>query len=669
MNVFISYNFGDETFVQNVHHYLSAQDAHYYLYAKERKAESWIKLLEKELKGANAFVIFLGEKLGATQRREAEATLNLPNIRHHVIVRLPGSEAIHKELCREFEMFKQFDPITIQDPKEQFAYCARLISLMLTDTWHPWDGLPDGYPFDYEKEIIQEYVDHRGCSGTENRKKGCPPEWPVVPSLLDKNHCRMNPVDTRIIGGHRNGEILVDARSQFHDPLGPSHNCLIQHKLSFPEAGPREKHHFPKSRNLEVGILVSGGIAPGINAVIKGICERHALYSEKGGGYTVRFHGYRDGFRGLLDNKTILLDPACVSNLMGEGGSVLGTSRCDRLQFSPHNLENAVNQLSNTDILYVIGGDGSMRAAHALWITAERMHKAGNITKKPCIVGIPKTMDNDIFWVWQSFGFLSAVQKAKDFIIQLSTEAQSNPRLCIVQLFGSDSGFVVSHAALGSGVCDCVLIPEVPFSLAKLVTYMKLKLDHRLRNNDAQGRSPWGMIIMAETAIPTDWRKYIDDENNGLSKDEKDAIEKFSLKGRRVSGQTSDHLRTGGLKMIKQVLQREICAQGDPTDPYWKNFRVFTNEPRHLIRSMRPSTQDIIFGQRLGVLAVDDAMAGYTDFMVSQWLTEYVLVPLSLVVLGRKRVPQNGMFWKSVIASTGQGEELDPDEDLLGEYA
>jgi 6-phosphofructokinase 1 len=84
-----------------------------------------------------------------------------------------------------------------------------------------------------------------------------------------------------------------------------------------------------------------------------------------------------------------------------------------------------------------------------------------------------------------------------------------------------------------------------------------------------------------------------------------------------------------------------------------------TNEPRHILRAIPPTTSDIIMGQRLGTLAVDNAMAGYTDFMISQWLTEFVLVPLKLVVLGRKRIPQTGMFWKSVLAKTQQEPNLE----------
>jgi len=105
-------------------------------------------------------------------------------------------------------------------------------------------------------------------------------------------------------------------------------------------------------------------------------------------------------------------------------------------------------------------------------------------------------------------------------------------------------------------------------------------------------------------------------------------------------------------------MERKIKSDLAKIEPYFETFRVFTSEPRHLLRSAAPSGEDLIFGGRLGALAVDNAMAGYTDFMISQWLTEFVLVPLPLVVLGRKRVPQTGIFWKSVLAKTGQPSKL-----------
>jgi 6-phosphofructokinase 1 len=110
---------------------------------------------------------------------------------------------------------------------------------------------------------------------------------------------------------------------------------------------------------------------------------------------------------------------------------------------------------------------------------------------------------------------------------------------------------------------------------------------------------------------------------------------------------------------LEKALKKD--ANGNPRSGGWENLRVFCNEPRHLLRAIPPSCLDIIFGQRLGTLAVDNALAGFTDFMISQWLTEYVLVPLELAILGRKRIPQNGIFWKSVLAKTGQAAVLDLD--------
>jgi 6-phosphofructokinase 1 len=276
------------------------------------------------------------------------------------------------------------------------------------------------------------------------------------------------------------------------------------------------------------------------------------------------------------------------------------------------------------------------------------------------VVAVPKTMDNDILWVWQSFGFFSTVEKAREVLVQLATETMSNPRLCIVQLFGSNSGFVVSHAALASGICDLILTPEVEFSVKGISQYIRERLSNRLHPQERLETAlqrPYGLIVMAETAIPTDVEEYLDDRDIGLSDAEREAILLFRKNGCRVQGQTPDALRSAALKIVSAVLQRDINADA-ADDEYWSGFRVFSNEPRHLIRSIPPSATDVIFGHRLGALAVDNAMAGSTDFMVSQWLTEYVLVPLKLVVLGRKRVPSTGFFWKTVIASTGQPEQL-----------
>jgi 6-phosphofructokinase len=199
--------------------------------------------------------------------------------------------------------------------------------------------------------------------------------------------------------------------------------------------------------------------------------------------------------------------------------------------------------------------------------------------------------------------------------------------------------------------------------MEKVSEYITKKLRVRYRDRK-QGERPHGLIAMAETAIPQDVEVYLNDEDLldelRLHPKEIAAIRDFVEKdGRRVRGQTPDELRTGSLKVVSGVLEEAIqdMANNDP-ESYWRKFRVVTNEPRHLIRSIGPSVSDVVFAQRLGTLAVDNALAGYTDFMVSQWLTEFVLVPLKLVVLGRKRVPEDGIFWKSVLAKTGQPATL-----------
>ena len=377
---------------------------------------------------------------------------------------------------------------------------------------------------------------------------------------------------------------------------------------------------------------------------------------------------------------------------------MIGTSRRDGLIQDREKLDKVANALLAKDIkiLYVIGGDGSMKLAHSLWHRANK--KAGHVGGQTLsVVGIPKTMDNDILWVWQSFGFMSAVEKARETLSILDTEIRSNPRLCVLQLFGSDSGYVVSHtvAASGADQCDAALIPEVPFSLRGLAVYLHLRMCEKLKT-DLSSVVPSGLIVMAETAIPTDALGFVEDESGipddlkqdwreiregiglpddflrdvataiGLSDEEKEAVFRFHRlrrKGERLQGQTSHSLRSAALRIVSCGLQLLLPLHDDRRasglpQPDWKRLRIVTNEPRHLLRSIAPTCSDIIMGERLGTLAVENAMAGWTDFMISQWLTEYVLVPLPLVVLGRKRIPMQGMFWRSVLETTGQPEDL-----------
>ena len=715
MQLFLSYNFNDQKLIRRITYYLKKQPIIIpYCYGSDA---SWLKHIKKDLTrlkktpaieeetviekitstnmkwrsevgkkvtACENFIFFVGRKIGDTQKLEAlfyavqNESKNI--VEKAIVVKLPDAGNIPEYLFQMSTIlikppsnYKADESSPILDESLAIHYAERITKKLIGPRkWIPPDDIPIGYPFEYEKDIIEAYTMGGGkLTSIDLIDRGCPVVWPEVPKIA-KGPTRKNPVSPDIIGSSRNDSdtIIVDARSKYHcNPDSTDGRCLQRIKLAFPEAGPRDKHIFPlRNKNapkdsLKIGIMVSGGIAPGINAVIKGIVDRHILYNElTKDKYDLEIRGFRDGFLGILNDSYINLDREKVRDFANRGGSLLGTSRYDPLLDldNPQKRDSAVTDLIkalNVDILYIIGGDGSMRAAHMIRTRAQRMKNR----RKLSVVCIPKTMDNDILWVWQSFGFMSAAEKAKQFVLQLQTEASSNPRLGIMQLFGSDSGFVVTHAALGSGVCDYVLIPEVDFKMRTLVRHIRKTLSSRYVPGE-DGKSPFGMILMAETTIPSDIQDYIDfelpdDEETeyGLELNEKQAIKDFLDAGRRVQGQTEDELRRGGIKIISRVLQEEIRKIDNRQ--YWRNFRVFTNEPRHLIRAIDPSLQDVIFGQRLGTLAVDNAMAGYTDFMISQWLTEYVLVPLKLVILGRKRVPQNGIFWKSVVANTGQPQE------------
>lgn len=680
--LFMSYCLNDAEFVRQVTCYMSMQAGlKVFFYSDAREPGTFRKLLLPRLRTSNYFIVFVGARIGEGQLEEIEWMLGKHKHKKMIVVALPKAKRF------PLGIYGRFDPLRPLGKSDRWALaCAKDIVGLLKIPFVIYD-LPMGYLFKYEKEIIEEYVKGKGQPRLAKRMEGCPGRWPKV---THNTAILPNPVDVKLIGRRRTekDQIVVDSRSQYHDPRGGKGACcLVKRELVFPEAGPREELRYPlppsdgrPSSVLNVGVLVSGGIAPGINAVIAGIVDRHDLYrreqNRKHGDppegenredyplYTLSIRGYRDGFSGLLRGDATTLTPESVREHANQGGSLIGTSRCDTLlrMDDPRKREKALRRVVGNlasaciDILYVIGGDGSMSAAHALWTIAREMYP------ELSVVAVPKTMDNDILWVWQSFGFLSAVEKAKDFVLQLHTEAHSNPRLCIVQLFGSDSGFVVTHAALASGVCDVVLIPEVDFTIEQLWRHISGILHKRYIPGE-NGSSPDAMILAGETTIPLDARDYLRDKDVALDAGERAAIKAFLDADRRVRGQTPDALRTGGLKILARSLQKKIQAlAGGDRESYWWDFRVFTNEPRHLIRAIDPSVQDVIFGQRLGSLAVDNAMAGYTDFMISQWLTEYVLVPLKLVVLGRKRVPRDGIFWKSVVASTGQPEDLVGDD-------
>ncbi len=689
---FICYSSNDSEFVLEVikHMKHSFGDGIFYYEERQRSDEPFVGVINRELKRCNIMIVFSGIEFSAWQKTETQtmtrymvddesrSTTVKRNFCHILI-------SGRKELPEELQLIGGYPIIkTVETKGGETFRVAKEIVLKLGLKWISGDDLPiNPHLFSYEKDIINFYINKFQCDKgkgeplkfQEKIQEGCPEKWPEVVQWKEatQDNTRSG-LPLSEVGSYRaeDAKVVAAALTRYH------YDCMVSNRLCFPEAGPREFLYYPipeKKSGLKIGILVSGGIAPGINAVIDGITQRHDKYAtgkKNSSAYKLEIFGYKNGFRAFeaLADSTIKLTPLETSKHASEGGSILGTSRDEELldiDTREIKLRNIISQLYNNHIkiLYIIGGDGSMKAAHAIWSYAidyaEKEKKDYNLS----VVAIPKTMDNDILWMWQSFGFLSAVEKARQVIEELAVEVKSNPRLGVVQLFGSDSGFVVSHAVFANrtGICDAALIPESDFSIEGLATHLKEKMCKR--SEELNEPIPYGLVVMAETAIPTDSQNYINDEEIGLSENEKQAVRDFDkrrMEKKRIEGQTDDFLRTAGLKIVSRGLYKLLYNEKIPTtflcEPQWKKLRVLTNEPRHLLRAITPSSSDIIMAHRLGTLAVDNAMAGYTDFMISQWLTEYVLVPLKLVVLGRKRIPETGIFWKSVLAKTGQPAKL-----------
>lgn len=688
MRIFISYNReAHAQFADRVYRLLQEQQAltEVYIESRDSKLGGWQERVESRLKETDLFLLLISGELGNGQDGEAKMFYSIcqnggRNIKNHSVVgKIVSGQAAHPLLPVNYQSCR-VEEIRGLGYSDAVAFVTAILK---AHNIEPTFGsaFPAQKWQSYEKYIIDSSLKTPGSPGYL-----C---WPEVENKSGAVVGYPQFLKREVIGGVRpdTARILVDTRTQYHtlgcNPNDSNSRCLVREHLTFAEAGPREMLRYPINWKgnlgiLNVAIVVTGGIAPGINAVISGIIQRHLLYHaprpdqvQEGKlvpQYQLNIVGYMNGFAPGAGHTVLFASDgpnqtkpsaamADARRTADHPGSRLGTSRQEKMLGSndPEERAEAISRIvtrlgqDKIDILYVIGGDGSMRAAHAIWEASQRK-------KNPIsVVAVPKTMDNDILWVWQSFGFLSAVEKAREALQQLHVEVKSNPRLCICQLFGSDSGFVVSHAALASGVCDLALIPEVPFSMKIIGEYVVQKLSERFREN----QSPHALVAMAETAIPTDVDKYIDDPEIGLDEKERDHIRLYLSHHRRVEGQTPDELRRAGLKIVSKVLERKIKSVET-----FDGFRVFTNEPRHLLRTTGPSVSDVIFGQRLGTLAVDNAMAGYTDFMISQWMTEYVLVPLPLVILGRKRVPPEGIFWMSVLAGTGQPANL---EKLMAE--
>ncbi len=374
---------------------------------------------------------------------------------------------------------------------------------------------------------------------------------------------------------------------------------------SFELAGPRAKIFYDPSQ-LRCGIVTCGGLCPGLNDVIRSIVM--SLHYHYGVGKVV---GFRYGYEGLIRpmrHEPMTLTPDGVNRINEMGGSILGSSR------GPQNPGAMVDTLQELGIgiLFAIGGDGTLKGAAK--ITEEAARRGLKIS----VIGIPKTIDNDISFVQTTFGFETAVSEARRATYAANSEAEAARNgIGIVKLMGRDSGFIASFTVLVDSQVNFCLIPEVPFTMEKFLSALTDRLKKR-------GHA---LIVVAEGAgqdlLPL----------NG---------------GRDASG----NIKFGDIGIflrdaIKGHFQR---IETEATIKYI--------DPSYTIRSVPANAHDSAFCLLLGQSAVHAGMAGRTNMVVGFWNHQFTHVPLSRAVSGRRKVDPDGALWSAVLASTGQPADM-----------
>jgi len=384
-----------------------------------------------------------------------------------------------------------------------------------------------------------------------------------------------------------------------------THSASLHQMPAFELAGPRNRIYFDPSKT-RCAIVTCGGLCPGVNNVIQGLVRELVM------GYGVRsVVGFRCGYQGFIAryrHPIIPLGLDEVDGIQDQGGTILGSSRGAQ---DPEEMVDCLER-QGIQILFVIGGDGSMRGALSL---VEEIRLRGS---RIAVVGIPKTVDNDLMYIDKSFGFDTAYSKAVEFIRSAHVEAKGAPNgVGLVKLMGRHSGFIACHAALASQDANFVLIPEVPFDLDGLWRALRKRLEN----------SGHAVIVAAEGA----------------------GQHFFGAGGAHSNG--TDASGNATLHDVGPFLKQQLCAYAD-RDGFEMNLKYL--DPSYAVRSVPASPPDAIFCHALARGAAHAAMAGNTAMMVSLWHGQFVHVPMSLAVSGRRQVDPLGYTWMSVLESTGQ---------------
>lgn len=386
-------------------------------------------------------------------------------------------------------------------------------------------------------------------------------------------------------------------------------NEMIQEGQSLPAfemAGPREKLYFDPSK-LRCGIVTCGGLCPGLNDIIR------AVVLELFYGYGVKnIFGFKYGLQGFIPkymHDIMDLKPEIVANIHEMGGSILGSSR------GPQPIDEIVDSIErmNIGILFMVGGDGTLVAATKI---ADTITERG---LKISVIGIPKTIDNDIHLVSRSFGFDTAVDVATQAIRSAHNESSAYPNgIGLIKLMGRHSGFIAATATLAQQDVNFVLIPEVDFDLIGPNGFLAA-LEKRLNQ---RGHA---VIVAAEGA----GQKYF--ENVTTERDE------------------SGNIR---LKDIGLFLRNTIISYFHAKDI---DVSLKYIDPSYMIRSLPANANDNVFCSFLGRDAVHAGMAGKTKLLVGRWNNHFVHIPMSASAGKRKKIDPREKLWLGVLGATGQG--------------
>ena len=392
-------------------------------------------------------------------------------------------------------------------------------------------------------------------------------------------------------------------RVLFHSTLKEAETFLkTDRKLPcFEMAGPREKIYFDPSK-LKCGIVTCGGICPGLNDVIRAIVlSLHHHYEVR----TV--FGFRYGYEGLSPgyrHAPVELGPRVVDDIHQKGGTILGSSR------GPQDVVEMVDTLErmNIGILFTVGGDGTLRGGQAIY------EEIGRRGLKISVIGIPKTIDNDISYVDESFGFETAVAETRTAIYSAHVESQgARNGIGLVKLMGRESGFIAAHATLASSDVNFCLVPEVNFGLEGFLSSLRERLEKRRH----------AVIVVAEGVGQDLFEKRGERDPSGNLR--------FKDIGLFLRDQIRSYFKEIGLKITLKYI-----------------------DPSYTIRSRPANPHDSVFCLLLGHCAVHAGMTGRTNMLVGYWNGEFTHVPIPLAVSKRKQINPEGRLWSSVLESTGQ---------------